>query len=1049
MAGHWVVLADGTGVGAALADMLEQRGAHCSVVVPEGGSVERRAGYRVDPASREDWEKVLREVSAGPSPPSGIVYMWGVDAPPSGDCDAADMGRQVGRALQALVRCVQALVEKRTALPIWIVTRGVAAIPPFDDPPALTQAPFWGLGRSLALEHPEAWGGIIDLDPRTDTVSQARDILDALIARDIDDQLAFRGGERHVLRLVPRPLAGAGRVALDGTGTYLITGGLGALGRRTAEWLVSRGARHLVLTSRTGPDSPGAEDVVRSLQDLGAHVTVARADVTVRQDVERLLQHIQAGAAPLRGLVHAAGTEEVLPLARLTPEVLESVLAPKVTGAWLLHELTQSLPLDLFVSFSSVASVLGATGRAHYAAANAFLDSLAAYRRASGLPALTINWGPWKGAGMAAGPTLAEFERIGNHGLDPDEAIRFLEAALLSEVPQVSVAAIDWKRFLPIYEARRVRPVTAGLRPHSHPPDRSLASPAAPWRDMLRQLPPERRHAELTTLLRSEAARTLGFADPAELPVDRNLFESGLDSLAAADLAQRLNGALGVRDAALVFDHPVLTALSERLLQDLDLSAEPGGPAPGHADSASWLRLLHQTASPERTHVLADLLRQELAATLGFGDTTEVAVDRPFPEMGMDSLAAAEFAERLGSRLGIRRVGLVFDHPTVAALAAHLIRELDGAASPAEGGVADHRSPAQVAGQNGHLLAHYDELLEFQAVAFPTRRRDLIPPRLHWMFVASAERLNVQPRVWVHRDGGRVVGQNGAIPVRLQVGRQEMLTAWLVETMVLEEYRDRAVGTRLMMEAHAELPFALSLGQTVQMREIQFRLGWVQVAPLQTAQLMLNPDRVLDGKLPRPAARAAGWGLRVARAVRGALREPTRGTVREVPRFDPAHDRLWDAVSADIVCGVRRDASYLNWKYVDQPGQDFVRLELADEGGVRGVAVCMFRDADESYRYRRAYLVDIVAPLSDSRVLGGLVQAVIRVAADRVADSLVCLHTHAALTNALRSHGFHIRRPGRVLLVRPGPIDADLRRQVLAGENWFLTHGDSDIDRPW
>jgi hypothetical protein len=267
--------------------------------------------------------------------------------------------------------------------------------------------------------------------------------------------------------------------------------------------------------------------------------------------------------------------------------------------------------------------------------------------------------------------------------------------------------------------------------------------------------------------------------------------------------------------------------------------------------------------------------------------------------------------------------------------------------------------------------------------------------------------------------------------------------------MVLEDYRPQAIGSRLMVEAHDDIPFALSLGQSSEMRQIQLRLGWKQVAPLQIAQLLVRPESVLKGKLPAPAAWAAGLGLRASKGMRDLLRERPKLEVRNVVRFDEKHDALWNVAARDLTCAVVRDASYLNWKYVDQPGQRFLRLELADGDDIKAIAVWMFREPDGDYKYRRAFLVDLVAPLSDEPLLQRVLQAACEVTSEDGADSLLCMHTDARLTRALRSVGFRLRPPQRYLLVDPGPLTGSELELVLSARNWFVTQGDSDIDRPW
>jgi hypothetical protein len=268
--------------------------------------------------------------------------------------------------------------------------------------------------------------------------------------------------------------------------------------------------------------------------------------------------------------------------------------------------------------------------------------------------------------------------------------------------------------------------------------------------------------------------------------------------------------------------------------------------------------------------------------------------------------------------------------------------------------------------------------------------------------------------------------------------------------MVLGRYRHTAVGARLMVQAHDDVPFALSLGQTSEMREIQFRLGWSEVAPLQVSQLLLRPERVLKGKLSAPAVWPAALGLRAWSTIRerGRGRAHGQAAVHEIASFDTRHDALWDRVARDLTCAVVRDASYLNWKYVDQPGQSFVRLELTERNALLGSAVLMIREPDAAYAYRRAFLVDLVAPMSRESALDALLQGVTDTAARHEADALLCLHIGEPLTRALKRSGFHQRKPTRFLLVDAGGLSQGQRDLVLDAGSWFVTQGDSDIDRP-
>ena len=316
------------------------------------------------------------------------------------------------------------------------------------------------------------------------------------------------------------------------------------------------------------------------------------------------------------------------------------------------------------------------------------------------------------------------------------------------------------------------------------------------------------------------------------------------------------------------------------------------------------------------------------------------------------------------------------------------------------------------------------------------------------MFLKSAARIGAPAGIWFVKDGDRIVGQSGAIPVMLKVGDGQRPTAWFVDTMIRDGYRQAGFGARLLLESQQHEPFALSLGQTPEMRQIQFRLGWHQVMPLQTAQLLVRPERVLQGKLPSSVAWAAGLGLRASSAMRQMVTGRKQVEVHEADRFGLEHDRLWQRMSASIRCGVVRDASYLNWKYVDQPRQCFRRLEVRLEGEVRAVVIWMLREPDQDYSYRRGFIVDVVVPPADEMIGVAALLAAVDAAADAGADSVSCLHAGAWLTELLKKAGFYLRAPERFLLVQPGDLSEDERLRVLGADNWFLTQGDSDLDRP-
>jgi NAD(P)-dependent dehydrogenase (short-subunit alcohol dehydrogenase family) len=244
------------------------------------------------------------------------------------------------------------------------------------------------------------------------------------------------------------------------TGCYLITGA-GGYGKVLAQWLADRGARHLVLTSRSGASSPEAGKFVADLEKRGVEVRVALADVGAPNDVRQLFAEINSGAQPLRGVFHLAMVIDDAPLAALTPERLRNVLDPKAQGAWLLHEATREMNLDCFVMFSSVSSIFGNPAQGNYSAANAFIDSLAHHRQALGLPALTVNWGVLGGEGyVARNERVADFlARQGTMPISPSEATALLESFLRAGSAQVIAIRVDWAKWRQFFRSMQANPL--------------------------------------------------------------------------------------------------------------------------------------------------------------------------------------------------------------------------------------------------------------------------------------------------------------------------------------------------------------------------------------------------------------------------------------------------------------------------------------------------------------------------------------------------------------------------------------------------------------
>ncbi|MGW3571856.1 type I polyketide synthase [Streptomyces sp. NPDC000941] len=478
---------------------------------------------------------------------------------------------------------VQGLGDIGVAAPLWVMTRGAVSVSDSEALLSAVQAQVWGLGRVVGLEHPERWGGLVDLPESFDERAADR-LVGVLTGSGGEDQVAVRSAGVFGRRLVRA--GGGGEVGREWrtSGTALVTGGTGALGGHVARWLVSRGAEHLVLTSRRGLDAPGAEELASELVGLGVKVTVAACDVSDRMALAALLDSIPA-EHPLTTVIHAAGVLDDGVIESLTPDRFAGVLRAKADAALNLHELTKDLDLSAFVMFSSLAGLIGGAGQGNYAAANTFLDALAQQRRALGLPATSVAWGPWAEAGMAVdGVGEQRMQRGGLTAMRPEDAIAVLGQVLDRNDGGVAVADVDWERFAPAFTAVRRAPLIGEIPEVRNALTGANATAMASetdtaLRDKLADLNPAERERALLELVRTQVAAVLGHANTEAVAAGRAFKELGFDSLTAVELRNRLQAATNLTlPATLVFDYPTPNALADtlrdRMFPDSDDEAE-------------------------------------------------------------------------------------------------------------------------------------------------------------------------------------------------------------------------------------------------------------------------------------------------------------------------------------------------------------------------------------------------------------------------------------------------------------------------------------------
>ncbi|MFF0732687.1 type I polyketide synthase [Streptomyces chartreusis] len=531
----------------------------------------------VDSTEREELGAQLGQFATAGSV-TRVVSLLAADTTRSGDVPAG---------LPATALLLQALDDAGLNAPVWSVTSGaVTTAGSGEGPVDPSQAALWGLGRVAALEYPDRWGGLIDLPSPLDDAALSR-FAAFLAAPGDEDEVAVRGAGVLGRRFVPAPGAEEAPV-WEPSGTVLITGGTGALGGHVARWAAEHGAEHLLLLSRRGRQAPGAQELEAQ---LGVRVTIAACDAADRAELSAVLEAIPADV-PLTAVVHAAGVLDDAVLDGLTPDRFTDVFHAKVRPALLLDELTREHDLSAFVLFSSVAGAVGNPGQGNYAAANTALDALAQRRRGEGLPATSVAWGAWDGAGMAA--AVQDPERsAGAALLDPAAALTALAELVAEPHPVTVVAGLQHPPFLQALFSLRPSPALAAL-PAGREALRTARTSRSAGEEARRALR-ERVHATapgerlplLLDLVRTQAAAVLAHPDPAAIRPDKPFQDLGFDSLTSMELRTRLARVTGLPlPAGLLFDHPRPRTLAEHLLDTL-LGEPAAAPMPLPAGRAA------------------------------------------------------------------------------------------------------------------------------------------------------------------------------------------------------------------------------------------------------------------------------------------------------------------------------------------------------------------------------------------------------------------------------------------------------------------------------
>ena len=573
--GTWLIFADKGGIGLLLAEKLRSHGNECVLVFADNVTAEFSHVFPSfdfeNPKAYQELVKTFQDCSAC----RGIIHLWALDAVSSETMTNQWLETSQDLVCGSVFHLVQSMcVLEWSGQPprLCLVTQGAQPVDQKDTPISVAQAPIWGLGKVVGVEHPDLDCLRVDMDP-ADARLNVDSLLDELYALDPESQVAFRANRRYVPRIVETQVESTNdkdNSIFHHDATYLITGGLGALGLETARWMAGQEAGHIVLVSRNQP----GEEVDQTLAALREKVdiSVMSADVTDADQLAAVFSAIEKYSPPLKGIIHAAGVLE--PGASLDTETYDhylKVTAPKIQGAWNLHQLSRTFSLDFFVCFSSLVTMWGIHGMASYTAANMFLDALSHYRRSMGLKGTTINWGPWSDIGVVAEYNMNERLAIQGIGtISPALGISFLEKVLQNNFSQIGVLCTNWHKIIKQYqnktELKLFHEVTKETSQTDEP---SLLERTPDILTKLRETSFSNRVAILSNYLRDQVSKILKVPKSGISGSD-NLMELGMDSLLFLEFAKIIETDLETRIPPNNFiQSPHIDALGKFIIENM------------------------------------------------------------------------------------------------------------------------------------------------------------------------------------------------------------------------------------------------------------------------------------------------------------------------------------------------------------------------------------------------------------------------------------------------------------------------------------------------
>ncbi|MCX7920842.1 MAG: SDR family NAD(P)-dependent oxidoreductase [Clostridia bacterium] len=657
-----LVFADRNGFGHKVAECLKNTGQSC-IVVHKGDQYRKTNSKTVEinPGVPEHYQRIFEEFSC-----RDIVYTWALDEENPGNELSADCFEELqALGTYGLLYLAQALSKKATAIKLWVVTQNAQPVGGYFQHLNIVQAPLKGICQVMNYELPSVNCCCLDIESSNNESSKK--VVEEILAMPCESIVGWRQNTRYVARISRYVDCGEeeGTIPIYGAKCYIITGGLGDLGLKTAGWIAQRGAKHIILISRSNP-SPEAMEVIKLIESGGARVESLQADVSDESALSKVFEKIDTHSMELGGVIHCAGIVDDAFLVQQTADRFKRVMAPKAKGLINLHRLTLNRKLDFFVCYASAASIIGSPGQGSYAAANSVMDALMHQRRYLGLPGISIDWGPWEEAGMAArlkDYTKQRYMSMGIIGISPDEGMDVFGRILKQSEAQVGVIGIDWTKFLkqvPGHLQKGFFANMAELNIESQKIEKQETGESTVEGKLSNQ--------DIDVMAKSVICNILGFED-SQIDTAQPLINLGLDSIMALEISNQIMKKTGVEVPVVRFLEGITADQLIELVQS-GLANSVGGQLGIVSPKAEEAREYHEELSAEKAGELINSL----------GELSEDKIDHILSLLTQDaSINSVENykPEHSSTEKEIELTGNSFEHEMEQKIAQSVLEQLD------------------------------------------------------------------------------------------------------------------------------------------------------------------------------------------------------------------------------------------------------------------------------------------------------------------------------------------------------------------------------------